>query len=148
MGMDRPWIGAGLRIARLGSDDLPALLLQRVALLRPGPLVDPDYVYWSYQARDFRELVEADLTGLSVPHLSGEQIESHVLALPDLGTQRDKARELDALDAHLSQVARENERSRGLLEERKRSLITAAVTGELDVSSASSRAADAVVGGR
>lgn len=34
-----------------------------------------------------------------------------------------------------------------LLEERKRSLITAAVTGELDVSSASSRAADAVVRG-
>src|SRR5690606_27214574 len=33
--MDRPFIAAGFKVARLGADDLPALLLQRVGRFLP-----------------------------------------------------------------------------------------------------------------
>lgn len=59
-----------------------------------------------------------------------------------------------SIAVHVSGIARNAEAMRqplkssiALLQERKRSLITAAVTGEFDVSSASPRAADAVVSG-
>jgi type I restriction enzyme S subunit len=140
-GMDRPWIGSGLRIAQVTEADVPALLLQRVALLRPGPLLDPRFMYWAYRTQAFRESVEAELTGLSVPHLSGPQIESFALPLPDLATQRSHAAQLDELDTRTREAAGEVDRSIALLRERKRALITAAVTGELDVTTASARAA-------
>jgi type I restriction enzyme S subunit len=140
MGMDRPWIKGGLRIARLGPADVPALLLQRVACLRSGRELDPDYMFWAFQATRFRDEVEGQLTGLSVPHISGEQIEEHRIVLPDRGVQQSIAARLDRLEMEVSGADAVLQRSRDLLQERKQALITAAVTGEFDVTSARSAA--------
>lgn len=139
LGMDRPWIGEGLRIARVSESDLPALLLQRVALLRARDGLDTDYMFWAYQATDFRSAVEAELTGLSVPHLSGDQIAGHRLPLRPVDDQRQIARRLDELAAQVDAAVVEMSAQIDLLQERKRSLITAAVTGEFDVTTASGR---------
>ncbi|MDP5184522.1 hypothetical protein QOZ88_17940 [Blastococcus sp. BMG 814] len=136
MGMDRPWIGAGLRITRLTEEDLPALLLQRVAHLIPGPRVDAAYMCWAFQARRFRTEVEGQLTGLSVPHLSGEQISAYRLPIPDMPTQERVATELDDLASATASARAALARSQALLMERKQTLITAAVTGQFDVTTA------------
>lgn len=136
MGMDRPWIGAGLRIAQLKDGDVPCLLLQRVAALRPSKHLDPDYMFWVYQARRFRYEIEGELTGLSVPHLSGEQIASYRFPLPDLSTQRALATNITRAFHALERTGRLLSRSTALLSERKQALITAAVTGQFDVSAA------------
>ena len=138
MGMDRPWISTGFRLTRVTDADLPALLLQRVARLLPGDEVEPDYVYWVYQSNRFRESVEVDLTGTSVPHLSGEQIASHRFPLPALGEQRRIAALLEGSRKQSRQLEDLYLRSLRLLRERKHALITAAVTGQFDVTTARS----------
>lgn len=44
LGMDRPWVSAGIRIARIRNRDLPCLLLQRVARLRAKNGLLQDYL--------------------------------------------------------------------------------------------------------
>jgi type I restriction enzyme S subunit len=132
MGMDRPWIGDGLRIAQVKGEDLPALLLQRVALVRPHAGVDRDFIYWCYQASSFRLEVEGQLTGTSVPHLSGEQIMAHRLPLLPLKEQRKMARRLRAAADNVVATRLALRRSVALLHERRQSLITSAVTDRLD----------------
>jgi type I restriction enzyme S subunit len=45
MGMDRPVISSGVRVAQTSPDDLPAMLVQRVARLRATAGVSQDYLY-------------------------------------------------------------------------------------------------------
>jgi type I restriction enzyme S subunit len=75
LGMDRPIIGAGVRAAAVQETDLPALLLQRVARLRPITRVDARFLLLLLQARMFADYIAPIFSGVSVPHLSPQQIE-------------------------------------------------------------------------
>lgn len=138
LGMDRPWIGGGMRIALITPADLPALLVQRVAKFIPSPAVRSEFLFWMFRATDFRRGVEAELTGLSVPHLSGEQIGSH--KIPSLSLE-EQDRVIADLKDREHEVRRSIEvlgRSVDLLAEYKQALIASAVTGEFDVTAAAS----------
>lgn len=136
LGMDRPWIGEGLRIAQVQECDARPLLLQRVVKLIPSDLLNPRFMVRAFQSDAFRGQVESALTGLSVPHLSGDQILEHRMPFGALAQQRGVAEELDEADVFATQSKQQLEQSIDLLTEYKSSLITAAVTGELDVSTA------------
>lgn len=138
LGMDRPWIGGGLRIARLKPHDGRPLLLQRVAKLIPGNNIDSRFMMRAYQSQMFRDQIESDLTGLSVPHLSGDQILSFRMPYGKLSAQIDLADKMDREDERVRGSVVQLEDSIALLTEYKTSLITAAVTGELDVTTAGS----------
>ncbi|MEV5916658.1 restriction endonuclease subunit S [Streptomyces pseudogriseolus] len=140
IGMDRPWISSGMRMTFISNRDLPALLLQRVACLRPKSAeVDMNYVYWSLRSSSFRQAVEGELTGVSVPHLSGDQIGGFTFPLPPLSTQRDISDRLSTYSARIRRLRSTMNRQAELLNERRQALITAAVTGQFDVSTASGR---------
>lgn len=140
LGMDRPWISSGMRIAFITESDLPALLLQRVACLRPKAAgIDMRYVYWSLRSSHFRRAVEGELTGVSVPHLSGDQIGAFSFPLPPASSQRAIADRLAVHSSHMRRVQSAMTRQAGLLNERRQALITAAVTGQFDVSTAGGR---------
>ncbi|MFF5546521.1 restriction endonuclease subunit S [Streptomyces olivaceoviridis] len=140
MGMDRPWISSGMRMTFISEKDLPALLLQRVACLRPKSAeVNMRYVYWSLRSSRFRQAVEGELTGVSVPHLSGDQIGGFTFPLPPLSTQRDISDRLSAHSARIRSLRSTMNRQAELLDERRQALITAAVTGQFDVTTASGR---------
>ena len=81
MGMDRPWVGAGVRIARITDADLPALLLQRVARIRAIG-IEPDFLERTLTGAGFKAYFEPILTGVSVPHISPDQIASYIAAVP------------------------------------------------------------------
>lgn len=136
LGMDRPWISSGFRIATVSERDLPALLLQRVARVRPGPDADTGYVKWALSSTHFRKSVEGELTGVSVPHLSGEQIGSFSIVLPALDLQRKISDQLHAVVNAMHATVDSMEVQCRLMEERRRAVVTAAVTGELDVTTA------------
>lgn len=72
----------------------------------------------------------------TIGHLTGEQLRSLRLPLPDPAIQGSLSDKLDRDLAELRGVDRSLLRSIALLGELKRSLITAAVTGEFDVSTA------------
>lgn len=98
LAMDRPWIEAGLKFARLTTHDLPALLVQRVARLRGGDSLDQRFLYYLIGSRAFTDHVLAVQTGTAVPHISGKQIQSFEFILPPLDEQRVIASVLGSLD--------------------------------------------------
>lgn len=136
-GMDRPWISSGLRVARLTERDVPALLVQRVARLRPDQeVLDREYLFRTLQSLRFYAHFEPDMTGVSVPHVSGEQIGTFRLPVPDLKEQQAIARRLESELHVMRRLVEEAELQNGLLQERREALITAAVTGQIDVTTA------------
>jgi type I restriction enzyme S subunit len=140
LGMDRPWISKGMRIAFISDEDLPALLLQRVACLRSKSAgIDIRYIYWSLRSSRFRQAVEGELTGVSVPHLSGDQIGGFSFPVPPLPVQKAICDQLAVHSARIHDLQSTMDRQTQLLAERRQALITAAVTGQFDVSTASGR---------
>ncbi|MEX7603365.1 restriction endonuclease subunit S, partial [Klebsiella pneumoniae] len=73
-GMDRPWISSGARVSEIKEQDLPCLLLQRVARIRSNIKSYQPFIKLCLSSNEFREYAEIDLTGVSVPHISPEQI--------------------------------------------------------------------------
>lgn len=133
IGMDRPLISQGMRVARIGLDDLPCLLLQRVAKVQPGPQLDGRFIMQLLSSRAFEAHFTPETTGVSVPHISGEQISSFVIPVPALAEQQLICDFLENELERLDTLNRECEKAIALLGERRSSLIAVAVTGQIDV---------------
>ena len=133
VGMDRPWIADGLRIATIRQDDIPALLLQRVAALKPRPGQQGEFVRLLLSRPAFYHHCAPEMTGVSVPHISGSQIEAYVVALPPEAEQLAIVEQLGVKVRELEKLALEAEAATAILEERRSALISAAVTGKIDV---------------
>jgi type I restriction enzyme, S subunit len=132
LAMDRPWIGGGMRLAVVTSTDLPSLLVQRVARLRATADVELPYIRWALSSHHFRGAVEAELTGVSVPHLSADQIGGFAIRLPPPPTQRRLAEALDMQASLTRQLIYAIDAQSAALAERRQALITAAVSGHID----------------
>ncbi len=98
LAMDRPWIEAGLKFARVDADDLPALLVQRVARLRARETMDQDFLYYLLATRAFTRHIVGVQTGTAVPHISARQILDFDFVLPLIEQQREATTVLGALD--------------------------------------------------
>jgi len=137
LGLDRPWINAGLRLAEVQEEDLPALLLQRVARLRGEETLLNGYIAACLDSDRFRSDLAADMTGISVPHISSAQVASFRVPRPPVARQEvvveTRKRTLDSIAKLEHQIAK----TTTCLDEYRTSLITEAVTGQLDVTEAS-----------
>lgn len=100
IGMDRPMIAEGMRVAKVKESDLPCLLLQRV------------------------------------PHISPEQIYNFVIPVPPICEQNEIADFISDEAAQFDALIAEAQRAIDLLQERRTALISAAVTGQIDVRNA------------
>lgn len=98
LAMDRPWITVGLKFARVRKSDLPALLVQRVARLRPKSGVDVDYLHYVVASPAFTQHIQNVTTGTAVPHISAKQIREYKFHLPDLATQQAYGKALMSID--------------------------------------------------
>ena len=85
LGMDRPIIQAGTRVAVVSASDVPSLLLQRVARIRVKEALRGDYAVEFIGGKGFSDYLAPIFTGISVPHLSAEQIKTFQFALPNVG---------------------------------------------------------------
>lgn len=84
LAMDRPWIEAGLKRARVRQGDLPALLVQRVTRLRGTPEVRTSFLHHLLATEHFSRYLQAVVTGATVPHISQSQIEAFAFLAPPL----------------------------------------------------------------
>ena len=142
LGMDRPIIRTGIRLARISESDTPALLLQRVARVRPKSELHPGFAVQILAGQGFYNYLSPIFTGISVPHLSPEQISRFRLALPPVNEQSailDRIKQ-SATQLDLSISAAEQEM--GLMAEYRTRLIADVVTGKLDVREAARRLPD------
>jgi len=113
LAMDRPWIEAGLKCAEIRADDVPSLLVQRVARLRALPGLDQRYLAYLIRSPRFTDYVLGVQTGTAVPHISAAQIRDFEFCLPPLRTQQAIAAVLGALDDKIAV----NERIAGVAEQ-------------------------------
>lgn len=131
LAMDRPWVKAGLKRAQITESDLPSLLLQRTARLRPGSRMRMDFLFHLISSRMFSRHLLSVQTGIGVPHISGKQIESFKLMLPSLVEQQAIAGRLDDLQSHTKRLKKLYEGKLAALDELKKSLLHQAFTGKL-----------------
>jgi type I restriction enzyme S subunit len=141
LGMDRPLIAEGVRVAKVEAQDLPCLLLQRVALLRSRGEISVDYLKALFASPMFVAHFAPDTTGVSVPHISPEQIKSFVVPIPPLSEQDSIAAYIDETTTRSQALIAEAQRAIDLLQERRAALIAAAVTGQIDVRAIADRTA-------
>lgn len=133
IGMDRPLIAEGVRVAKVTADDVPCLLLQRVASLKCGTSLNVDFLHALISSEMFVAHFAPDVTGVSVPHISPEQIGAFEIPVPPLAEQAAIAAVIGHQSASLGALVAEAQSAIGLLKQRKTTLIACAVTGRIDV---------------
>lgn len=83
----------------------------------------------------------ADHSPDEIPHLTGEQLRQHRFPKPPLGEQIAITEALDRRTQAIDALIVEAQRAIDLLQERRTALISAAVTGQIDVRNVAGRAA-------
>lgn len=133
MGMDRPWVSAGVRVARITDADLPALLVQRVARIRTAPGYSSEFLELLITSKKFLEYFEPILSGVSVPHISDGQIGNFTTAIPELDEQIEIADYCRGIAIDIGTLISKEEASILTLNEFKQTLIANAVTGKIKI---------------
>jgi len=131
LAMDRPWVKAGLKIARLSKIDLPALLVQRTACLRTKSKLDNSFLFYLLKSNRFMKYLIDVQTGIGVPHISGQQILDFSFDRPSLKTQQTIVQKLDSLSAETKKLEAIYQKKITDLEELKKSVLQKAFSGEL-----------------
>ena len=134
MGMDRPWISGGMRVATVGPDDVPSFLLQRVCKIKPRATMNGMFLKELLHSRHFLAHFEPILTGVSVPHISPDQIVGFRFPYIDPDVQASQMEHFAKLVRWVRRAIYTTKTSIYRLREFRSALITAAVTGQIDVS--------------
>jgi type I restriction enzyme S subunit len=133
LGMDRPIIQGGVRVAVIGESDAPSLLLQRVARIRPCDRVGANFVLLIIAGNSLTNYLAPIFTGISVPHLSPEQVKAFRLALPSRDEQQQIVEQVAANTSGIQSAVERTDREISLLREYRTRLIADVVAGKLDV---------------
>lgn len=131
--MDRPWISSGIRVHKITKDDLPALLLQRVGRIRVKSHITSSYLYETLRTSLFLNYFEPILSGISVPHISFEQISNFTMAIPPKSEQQEITIFIEKIQKSIKASTKIKNQQITALKEYKTTLINAAVTGKIRI---------------
>jgi len=131
LAMDRPWVKAGLKCARVSKNELPSLLVQRTARLRNNSQLDNSFLYFIIQSKGFTDYLISIQTGIGVPHISGKQILSFPFRKPHLKEQQQIVKKLNSLSTKTKKLEVIYQQKINDLEELKKSVLNKAFKGEL-----------------
>lgn len=122
----------------------PAVFAGYLVRLRFRSL-DPHLFRLWLRTSAFRAQVAVGVVRSTIENFNAERYKDLRMPSPAEGKQLGLLRDLRAAEQQAEEAASQFEQTTGLLDERKRALITACVTGEFDVSTASRRAGDAAL---
>ncbi len=131
LAMDRPWVKAGIKCSRISTDDIPSLLVQRTARLRCKKDLDKNFLFFLLESNLFARHILGVQTGLSVPHISGQQIKDFSFMKPPMNDQIRIANTLDMLLQKTQQLSTIYQQKLLATEKLKQSLLHHAFTGQL-----------------
>lgn len=129
--MDRTWIKAGVKYAMIKEEDLPAILVQRVARLRCLKALEPRYLYFLLGSKLFESYVLSIQTGLGVPHISGKQIKDFSFRNPPIEMQQEIIIKLESISKEVDRLCNIYSDKLTALDELESSLLKKAFSGEL-----------------
>ena len=132
LAMDRPWVKAGLKCARLSNNELPALLVQRTARLRNKSQLDNSFLYYLIQSKGFTDYLISIQTGIGVPHISGKQIFGFSFKRPSIKEQKEIVQKLNTLSSETKKLEAIYTQKIADLEEMKKSVLQKAFSGQLN----------------
>lgn len=114
--------------------DLPEFAMgQETVLLRRKSEVDPEFLRYVLIGAEARHEIEGAMIGSTFRRINVSAIRSLPVAIPPISEQRRIAALLDEQTAQIDELVAEAERFIELSRERRAALITAAVTGQIDV---------------
>ncbi len=96
IGMDGSRVGKNY--VRIREEDLPLLLVQRVACIRAKENVNTQFLWNCIANSHFEQYVDSIKTGSAIPHISAQQIGAYLVPVFDMDTQNSIGRLLGALD--------------------------------------------------
>ena len=133
IGMDRPWIKSGIRVAKVAANDIPSLLLQRVARIRSIKGLQQDYLEQILKSDAFLAYFEPMMSGISVPHISPEQIANFETYIPPKDEQIEICKTITRIFNESNLVIEKEIQGVLALEEYKSIIISEAVTGKIKI---------------
>lgn len=129
--LDRPIISTGVKVARVRKEDLPCLLLQRVARAQfQGDGVLPEYFYRWLRSSHFVNAIDPGRSN-GVPHISHRDIECIPFTPPNVSDQRRIVADLDAVEKETDGLKRLQAQTAVELDALLPSVLDRAFRGEL-----------------
>ncbi|WP_330460755.1 restriction endonuclease subunit S [Streptomyces sp. NBC_00820] len=130
-------VGIGATAGKVAYLDHDASGNQQITALTPERDVSGEFLAWQLWAAA-REL-RSTAPYTTLPIINNDFLKSFLIAVPSLGRQQEVARRLNRAADHVGALRAAAVRASGLVRERRQALITAAVTGQFDVSTAGGR---------
>jgi type I restriction enzyme S subunit len=96
-------------------------------------ILDTNFLYWLMNSPLLKAKIGISATGQKVRHTSPQKILENEICLPPLDEQKDIAQALSEADERYCKLTENSDNSIRLLVERRSALISAAVTGQIDV---------------
>jgi len=118
LAMDRPWIESGLKFSWIKLNDPKALLVQRVCRMRGMNGLSSRFLRYIIGSSQFTDYIKPIVTGVNVPHISGQQIKDYKFVLPSEKTQFAVSNLLESYD----NLIENNNRRIAILEDMAQSL--------------------------
>ena len=100
---------------------------------RPNQYFDSSFAFYSMLSEEFINIVDSSTYGAKMPRASSEFINEMFLATPPLDEQINIAKSLDSITCKIDTLISKAEKAIELLKERRTALISATVTGKIDV---------------
>jgi len=125
--------GGTIGKAGIYYSDQPALLNQRVCIFRAKPDCSQAFLWFITASRFYQEHIKLSSFGGAQPNISDGDLLACICPMPPLAEQELISAFIDSKAAKLGELQREAELTIELLNERRSALISAAVTGQIDV---------------
>ena len=106
---------------------------QRMMMFRPNPSFDPGYLMWAMNSSAVYQQVLEGVSGPTAPHVNIGEVINFVIPAPPLNEQQDISQYIDTVVSRMDDLVARAQDGIGLLEERRNAIISAAVTGKIDV---------------
>ncbi|MDU2377493.1 MAG: restriction endonuclease subunit S [Enterobacter cloacae] len=131
LAMDRPIISSGLKLARAKEQDLPCVLVQRVARFTDFTYLTPDYLFLLLKDTAFTNYIQPNQTGSNIPHISGKQILSYRINVPPITEQAAIVRRAEELFAFADNIEQKTNAALKRVSNLTQSILDKAFRGEL-----------------
>jgi len=120
-------------MAALVPDNIELCLGQRVMMFRAAQTCDGRYLMWLLNSTMIYWQAQQDVFGATSPHVNVSTIKNFTFPLPSISEQLEIGEFIDSRLAEIDSISMKTAQSIDLLKERRSALITAAVTGQIDV---------------
>ena len=131
--MTRPIISGGIKVAKIPKLEAMPLVNQRVGFLKLKSELLADFILYSSLSSSFKAQFKNNMTITNQPNISGEGIESVALPMPPKNELVEIVDFLNNSETVFQNLSIKSEQQVELLKERRTALISAAVTGKIDV---------------